>query len=136
MSHIRPAIVALLLLVSGPAVAQQPANCGYCTNSLGHQVPRPGWHSAGWPLCRQTPSPYVPVNSLPRTSMCNDFGNHIPHTDYLAALSQTRIPVKCPEAIPNLQRRDDIWPTDKLQSSDGSKTAQCRAHSRLADGAC
>jgi putative SOS response-associated peptidase YedK len=45
--------------------------------------------------------------------MCNDFGNHIPYSDYLAAFSQTRIPVKWPDAIPNLQPRDDIWPTDR-----------------------
>jgi putative SOS response-associated peptidase YedK len=45
--------------------------------------------------------------------MCNDFGNHIPDSDDLAAFSQTRIPVKWPGAIPNLQPRDDIWPTDK-----------------------
>ena len=45
--------------------------------------------------------------------MCNDFGNHIPYSDYLAAFSQTRIPVKWPDAIPNLLPRDDIWPTDR-----------------------
>jgi putative SOS response-associated peptidase YedK len=45
--------------------------------------------------------------------MCNDYGNHIPYSDYLAAFSQTRIPVKWPNAIPNLQPRDDIWPTDR-----------------------
>ena len=45
--------------------------------------------------------------------MCNDYGNHIDYADYLTALSQTRIPVKWPDAIPNLQPRDDIWPTDK-----------------------
>src|ERR1700752_3750428 len=45
--------------------------------------------------------------------MCNDFGNHIPYADYLAAFSQTRIPVKWPDAAPNLEPRDDIWPTDK-----------------------
>src|SRR5258707_11248231 len=41
------------------------------------------------------------------------FGNHIPYSDYLAAFSQTRIPVTWPNAVPNLQPRDDIWPTDK-----------------------
>jgi putative SOS response-associated peptidase YedK len=46
--------------------------------------------------------------------MCNDYGNHIPYSDYLAAFSQTRIPVKWPDAIPNLQPRDDIWPTDRV----------------------
>ena len=44
--------------------------------------------------------------------MCNDYGNHIPYSDYLAAFSQTRIPVKWPRAAPNLEPRDDIWPTD------------------------
>jgi putative SOS response-associated peptidase YedK len=45
--------------------------------------------------------------------MCNDFGNHIPYSDYLAAFSQTRIPVRWPNAAPNLEPREDIWPTDK-----------------------
>jgi len=40
--------------------------------------------------------------------MCNDFGNHIPYSDYLAAFSQTRIPVRWPKAAPNLQPREDI----------------------------
>jgi putative SOS response-associated peptidase YedK len=45
--------------------------------------------------------------------MCNDYGNQIPYSDYLAAFSQTRIPVKWPSAAPNLEPREDIWPTDK-----------------------
>jgi putative SOS response-associated peptidase YedK len=45
--------------------------------------------------------------------MCNDYGLYTDYADYLAAFSQTRIPVKWPDAIPNLQPRDDIWPTDK-----------------------
>jgi putative SOS response-associated peptidase YedK len=45
--------------------------------------------------------------------MCNDFGNNIPYSDYLAAFSQTRIPVKWPNAAPNLEPRDDIWPTER-----------------------
>lgn len=45
--------------------------------------------------------------------MCNDFGNRIPYSDYLAAFSQARIPVKWPNAAPNLEPRDDIWPTDR-----------------------
>ena len=44
--------------------------------------------------------------------MCNDFGNRIPYSEYLAAFSQTRIPVGWPAAAPNLEPRDDIWPTD------------------------
>jgi|SRR5580700_3931265 putative SOS response-associated peptidase YedK len=45
--------------------------------------------------------------------MCNDVGNHIPYSEYLAAFSQTRITVKWPNAVPSLVPRDDIWPTDK-----------------------
>ena len=44
--------------------------------------------------------------------MCNDCGNHIPYSDYLAAFSQNRIRVKWPAAAPNLEPRDDIWPPD------------------------
>jgi putative SOS response-associated peptidase YedK len=45
--------------------------------------------------------------------MCNDYGNHVPYESYLRAFSQTRIPVKWPTAAPNLEPREDIWPTDK-----------------------
>ncbi len=45
--------------------------------------------------------------------MCNDYGNYVDYADYLAAFSQTRIPVKWPNAVPNLEPREDIWPTDK-----------------------
>jgi putative SOS response-associated peptidase YedK len=45
--------------------------------------------------------------------MCNDFGNHIAYSDYLAAFSQVRIPVRFPTAALNIEPRDDIWPTDK-----------------------
>ncbi len=44
--------------------------------------------------------------------MCNDFGNHIPYSEYLAAFSRSRIPVRWPSAPPNLEPREDIWPTD------------------------
>jgi putative SOS response-associated peptidase YedK len=44
--------------------------------------------------------------------MCNDYGNHVPYSDYLAAFSQNRIRVKWPAVVPNLEPRDDIWPTD------------------------
>lgn len=57
--------------------------------------------------------------------MCNDYGNHIPYDDYLRAFSQIRIPVKWPHAAPNLQSREDIWPTDTApvirQLEDGTK---------------
>ena len=44
--------------------------------------------------------------------MCNDYGNKIPYSEYLAAFSEIRIPVKWPNAAPNLEPRDDIWPTE------------------------
>jgi len=44
--------------------------------------------------------------------MCNDYGSHIPYDAYLQAFSQIRIPVRFPAAAPNLQPRDDIWPTE------------------------
>ncbi len=44
--------------------------------------------------------------------MCNDFGNRVPYSEYVEAFSETRLPLIVPEAIPNLEPRDDIWPTD------------------------
>ena len=62
--------------------------------------------------------------------MCNDFGNHIPYDDYLRAFSQTRIPIRWPSAAPNLEPRDDIWPTDAApvirQTDDGHEFIQLR----------
>jgi putative SOS response-associated peptidase YedK len=54
--------------------------------------------------------------------MCNDFGNHIPYDDYLRAFSQLKIPVRFPKASPNLEPREDIWPTDPapvIRQTDG-----------------
>lgn len=62
--------------------------------------------------------------------MCNDFGNRVPYDDYLRAFSQTRIAVRWPNAAPNLEPRDDIWPTDIApvirQTDDGHDFAQLR----------
>ena len=62
--------------------------------------------------------------------MCNDYGNNIPYTAYLEAFSQTQIPVRFPSAAPNLEPRDDIWPTDTApvirQVEDGFEFAQLR----------
>ena len=62
--------------------------------------------------------------------MCNDFGNNIPYHAYLEAFSETRIPVRFPQAAPNLEPRDDIWPTDTApvirQVEDGIEFAQLR----------
>jgi putative SOS response-associated peptidase YedK len=59
--------------------------------------------------------------------VCNDYGNYVDYDDYLAAFSQTRIPVKWPDAIPNLEPRDDIWPTDKCPGDPAAR----RRHKRV-----
>ena len=54
--------------------------------------------------------------------MCNDYGNKVPYSEYLAAFSETRIPVKWPRLAPNLEPRDDIWPTEiapVIRQTDG-----------------
>ena len=62
--------------------------------------------------------------------MCNDFGNNVPYHAYLEAFSETRIPVRFPQAAPNLEPRDDIWPTDTApvirQTDDGIEFVQLR----------
>jgi putative SOS response-associated peptidase YedK len=44
--------------------------------------------------------------------MCNDFGNNVPYSAYLETFSQICAPVVFPTAAPNLEPRDDIWPTE------------------------
>jgi hypothetical protein len=44
--------------------------------------------------------------------VCNDFGNNVPYSAYLQAFSQIRVPILFPTAAPNLEPRDDIWPTE------------------------
>jgi putative SOS response-associated peptidase YedK len=44
--------------------------------------------------------------------MCNDYGNRIPYSAYLEAFSHLKIPLVAPGGAPNLEPRDDIWPTD------------------------
>lgn len=62
--------------------------------------------------------------------MCNDYGNNIPYTAYLEAFSELRIPLRFPDAAPNLEPRDDIWPTDTAsiirQTDDGIEFTQLR----------
>ena len=63
-------------------------------------------------------------------AMCNDFGNRIPYDDYLRAFSQIRAPLRWPEAAPNLEPRDDIWPTEIApvirRRDDGVELVQLR----------
>ena len=62
--------------------------------------------------------------------MCNDYGNIIPYTAYIEAFSQTQIPVGFPQTAPNLEPREDIWPTETApiirQTADGIQFAQLR----------
>jgi putative SOS response-associated peptidase YedK len=44
--------------------------------------------------------------------MCNDYGNRIPYSAYLEAFSQLKIRIFAPGGAPNLEPRDDIWPTE------------------------
>jgi len=46
--------------------------------------------------------------------MCNDYGNRISYRDYAEAFSQLKIPLVFPkpDAAPNLEPRDEIWPTE------------------------
>src|SRR5438477_5363486 len=43
-----------------------------------------------------------PIHGTGPSPMCNDFGNKIPYSEYLAAFSQTRIPVKWRNEASNL----------------------------------
>src|SRR5690349_14757926 len=62
--------------------------------------------------------------------MCNDFGNNVPYSAYLEAFSQIRAPVVLPTAAPNLESRDDIWPTETApvfrRREEGVELAQLR----------
>jgi putative SOS response-associated peptidase YedK len=46
--------------------------------------------------------------------MCNDFGNRIPYSAYVEEFSELRLTLLAPKdgAVPNLEPRDEIWPTD------------------------
>jgi putative SOS response-associated peptidase YedK len=63
--------------------------------------------AAGW--YGKKPQQEEPPRDL---SMCNDFGNNVPYSAYLEAFREIRAPVGFPTAAPNLEPRDDIWPTE------------------------
>jgi putative SOS response-associated peptidase YedK len=46
--------------------------------------------------------------------MCNDYGNHVPYTAYLEAFRHLDMPLLSPgpDTAPNLEPRDEIWPTE------------------------
>ena len=44
--------------------------------------------------------------------MCNDFGNHVAYAEYAEALRQLGMPIVAPIAAPNLEPKEDIWPSE------------------------
>lgn len=44
--------------------------------------------------------------------MCDDYGNRVRYSAYVEAFSELRIPVRFPQAAPNMEPRGDIWPTE------------------------
>lgn len=62
--------------------------------------------------------------------MCNDYGNRIPYSVYVEEFSRIRLPLILPKAAPNLEPRDDIWPTETApvirRHGDGVELAQLR----------
>ena len=62
--------------------------------------------------------------------MCNDYGNRIPYSAYLEAFSHLKIRLVAPGGAPNLEPRDDIWPTDVAPviraREDGAELVQLR----------
>jgi len=62
--------------------------------------------------------------------MCNDYGNRVPYSAYVQAFSQIKLPPILPKAAPNLEPRDDIWPTEGApiirRHGNGGELAQLR----------
>jgi putative SOS response-associated peptidase YedK len=63
-------------------------------------------------------------------TVCNDYGNRIAYSVYVEEFSRIRLPLMLPEAPPNLEPRDDIWPTETApiirRHGDGVELAQLR----------
>ena len=45
--------------------------------------------------------------------MCNDYGLDLPFRLFVEAFSDLKIPLSFPDGAPNLQARDEIWPTER-----------------------
>lgn len=62
--------------------------------------------------------------------MCNDYGNRVPYSAYLEAFSHLKIRLFAKGGPPNLEPRDDIWPTDVAPiiraSENGAELVQLR----------
>ena len=62
--------------------------------------------------------------------MCNDYGNRIAYSTYVEEFSHLRLPLILPTAAPNLEPRDDIWPSEVApiirRRGEGVELAQLR----------
>lgn len=62
--------------------------------------------------------------------MCNDYGNRVPYDAYLQAFGQLNVRLSASSGPPNLEPRDDIWPTDVAPTirtgDDGVELVQLR----------
>ena len=62
--------------------------------------------------------------------MCNDYGNRVAYSTYVEEFSHLRLPLILPVAAPNLEPRDDIWPTQVApiirRHGEGVELAQLR----------
>jgi putative SOS response-associated peptidase YedK len=62
--------------------------------------------------------------------VCNDYGNRVPYSVYVEVFGRLRLPVVLPISAPNLEPRDDIWPTEVApivrRHADGVELAQLR----------
>lgn len=45
--------------------------------------------------------------------MCNDYGNYVPFRVYVEAFQEAGVRLTTPGGTPNLEPREDIWPTEK-----------------------
>lgn len=62
--------------------------------------------------------------------MCNDYANHVPFSAYAEEFRRIGAPVVLPAHAPNLEPRDDIWPTETVpvirRHSGGVELARLR----------
>jgi putative SOS response-associated peptidase YedK len=62
--------------------------------------------------------------------MCNDYGHRVSVDAYISAFSDLKIPVRFEGGRPNLEPRDDIWPTEPApvirRDDDGAVLSQLR----------
>lgn len=62
--------------------------------------------------------------------MCNDYGARVPVSELSEVFSEIRLPLSLPTGAPNLEPRDDIWPTETApvirRHADGAELVQLR----------